>query len=225
MTIGSLIPTLASRTEEVRRYKIPVYGSRGVIEPIVANFQSTGRPLIGQMPKSDTQRTTVTDLAVSGPGQQRVLASEWEMDLPHDYLSFCSIYSQYLFVGRVSYVVWDEGSIRNQIESLRSGWDVPSSAPHRLFPFASPAGELACFAFRWSSTTSQMDVVYCWDYGDVGEEHLLGTEGETFVSDANFTSWLQRMIQSDGAPAFPGGKVPTSSGMMEVGQDQHWIRL
>ena len=225
MTIDALMPTLAARTEVARRYKIPAQGSRGVIEPIVANFQSTGRPLIGQMPKSSGQRMTATDLAVSGPGQQRVLAGEWGIELPHDYLSFCSAYSQYLFVGRASYVVWDEVSIRHQVESLRSGWGVASSTPLRLFPFASPAGEPAYFAFRWSSTTSQMDVVYCWDYGDVGEEHLLGAEGEAFVSDASFTAWLQRMIQSDGAPAFPGGNVPMASGMIEARQEQDWIQL
>jgi len=45
----------------------------------------------------------------------------------------------------------------------------------------------------------------------VGEPHLLGPEGDSCVTDADFTSWLARMIETDGYPLKPGRREPMNA--------------
>lgn len=210
-----LIPLLEQRLEQGRQYTVAPGGYVTDFSQQVAQMQETRQPLLGSLPAAAGSRSVYYDMAVHGPGGQELLAQTWGLKLPQDYAAFCTRYSQYLFAGRASYHLWQAADIEAQVVGLRQGWGMAENAPHRLFPFARSVGESACFALRWSSDLSSVDVVYCWDYGDVGEAHLLGHEGDRFVSDRDFTAWLTRMIESDGSPAFPQRHFPTSCGTME----------
>ncbi len=210
-----LLPLLEHRLAETRHYEVASNGYVTDFSQEVGLMQESRQPMLGTMPSTTGSRFVFSDIAINGPGDQFLLAQRWGLSLPEDYLSFCTRYLEYLFAGRASYHLWNAPRIEEHVVGLRQGWNMAENTPHRLFPFARAVGSSAYFALRWSRDLSSVDVVYFWDYGDVGEEHLLGREGDRFVSDPDFTSWLTRMIATDGSPAFAHGSFPTSFGTME----------
>lgn len=153
-------------------------------------------------------------MCMRGPGTQEKLAAQWAVRLPTDYLEFCSRFSEYILAGRIPVRIMESDEIRDN-DGARDAWDVPKTALRRVFEFARVVEEPAHFAFRWNEDCSRMDIVYSWDYGDIGEPILLGKDGDRFVSDQTFTAWLHRMLETDAHPLFPGKKIPTSSGWIK----------
>jgi len=131
------------------------------------------------------------------------LAGSWGIPLPADYCKFCDLYAEYILAGRLRIGILDADDIEEDTYGIRLGWSVADSATRRLFYFARVLGNPAHFAFRWDEEFTKMDIVFSWDYGDIGESVLLGPNSDRFVSDENFTSWLARMVKSDCFPLFP----------------------
>jgi hypothetical protein len=213
MSIDNILLALNERLAKLRNYKLQADGSgNGDIASRASTLIKSGRKVIGRQPLCASKSYIFTDIAIKGPGSQFDLAQRWGLKLPPDYLQFCEKFAEYLFAGRISIHLWDAPQIEEYTHSLRLGHDFPTEAPHLLFQFAAPVGLPSFFAMRWDSNRNFKDVVYCWDYGDVGEAELLGDEGGGFCSDTSFAAWLTRMIESDGSPLFPREKTPTSVG-------------
>ncbi len=216
MNICGMIPLLEQRLKTMRTYEIPPNGRLITLESDYENQQQLSpcdkrnKPLYRPRKK----QIICSDMCLRGPGTQKDLAVKWGIPLPADYMEFCSLYSEYIIAGRNPIRLLDAEEIRGD-ESFRDAWDVPETAAHRIFYFARVVEEPAHFAFRWNEDYSKMDIVYSWDYGDIGEPILLGKDGDRFVSDQTFTAWLQRMLETDAHPVFPGKKIPTSSGWIK----------
>jgi hypothetical protein len=205
----NLLLLLKRRVDEVRSYRLqPDGGGWGdLAEQIAYLLRESGKPVIGRLPVCRRGKFIFTDMAIDKPGDQTVLAAKWGLNLPQDYGVFCSRYAEYLFAGRISYQIWDADRVEEQTIALRQGWDIRESAPHRLFPFANPVGVPGYFALRWSPDFSRTDVVYCWDYGDVGETHLLGTDGDRWQPGVS-TQGIPNILWLDGGePSSPDSSL------------------
>jgi len=182
-----------------------------------SEMKSAGsRDFAGSKPGKGPRRGVIeySDLCIRGGGDQEELAEQLKFPLPDDYRFFCSIYREYLIGGRSLIRLWDADDIREEIEGVRDGWSVPRSEPVKLFYFARLPHETARFALR-RRPDGEVDVVFSWDYGDLGEPVICSDQGDRFRSDASFSAWLERMIETDGYPLFPGGLIPTSEGWGE----------
>jgi hypothetical protein len=148
-------------------------------------------------------------------GGQAALGRKWNVHLPEDYLQFCSLYSEYVLAGLCSIHL----ECADQLEILcnvRDGWNVPKETPHRLFYFARVVGKCGYFVFRWSENYQKMDVVFAEDYGDIGEPGLLADDGDKYVTDPDFTTWLTRMLDTDCYPLVPGRREPMRAGLKRI---------
>jgi len=216
MAIKESIPLLEQRLKVTRSYEIPPNGVIATLEQDYKNQQRVD-PL-GERKKPiyhpRKKQITCSDMCVRGQGTQGKLAAQWGITLPADYLEFCSYFSEYLIAGKIPIRIMDAKEILGD-DGFRDAWDVSEAELHRLFYFARVVEDPAHFAFRWNEDYSKIDIVYSWDYGDIGEPILLGKDGDRFVSDQNFTEWLQRMLETDAHPVFPGKQIPTSSGWIK----------
>lgn len=209
--IYDVVPLLERRLAERREYQVTRDGychqlNKAQIERFQKASNVSKRALVA---RPSNGIVMYSDLAIRGPGRQRVLAKKWGIPLPSDYCKFCDLYAEYILVGRV--MIGILGSDEIELENgIRLGWSVPDSATRRLFYFARVLGHTAHFAFRWNEDFSKMDIVYSWDYGDIGEPVLLGPDSDRFVTDKSFISWLTRLLKSDCYPVFPGRWIPTS---------------
>jgi hypothetical protein len=149
-------------------------------------------------------RFRAADISIIGQGSQPELAKEWGIPLPDDYSAFCTHFQEYILMTQSPVHLLHVEDIREIDDALRSAWDVPKNAGRRLFYFAQIIGEPAHFVLRWDEGFKKMDVAVSEDYGVVGEPELLGSAGERFRTDADFASWLTRMIETDGNPLIPG---------------------
>ena len=61
-----------------------------------------------------------------------------------------------------------------------------------------------------------MDVALIEDYAEIGEEELLGPDGDKYVTDPDFTSWLTRMLDTDCYPLVPGQREPERAGLKRI---------
>lgn len=217
MTIIEMIPLLERRLKEMRTYELPRddsfyttliqdYKKQQATQPSNSRNRPIYRPRKNQI--------VCSDMCLRASDSHNCLGSKLGISLPEDYVQLSSHFSEYIIAGRNPIRILDVEEICDD-DGFRAAWDVPKIAARRLLYFARVVGEPAHFAFRWNETGSKMDIVYSWDYGDVGEPILLGRDADRFVSDQTFTGWLQRMIETDAHPLFPGNKIPTSSGWME----------
>jgi hypothetical protein len=170
------------------------------------------KDFLGKTPIIKAEFFESSDMALVGPGDQMKLGIEFGLPLPEDYLKFCSRFEEYYFVGFAHLHIWNASHAKDTALTFRSIEDISQSLPHRLFHFASNYDLPGFFSFRWSADYKKMDVVYVWDYGDVSVNDLLGPKGDRFVCDTSFTSWLSRMIETDGRPIFPGKRWPMADG-------------
>jgi len=216
MTVETMIPLLESRLKTIRTYEIPPDGFHTTLLQEYENLKNVDPTSERNKPvyRSRKKQIICSDMCLWGPGTQKDLAAKWGIPLPPDYMEFCSLFSEYIFAGRNPIRLLDAEEIRGD-DSFRDAWDVPKTAAHRILYFARVVEEPTHFAFRWNEDYSKMDIVYSWDYGDIGEPILLGKDGDRFVSDQTFTAWLQRMLETDAHPIFPGKKIPTSSGWIK----------
>ena len=211
-----MIPVLERRLSERRNYRIPPNGFISTLEQEYENLQvadpSEARESPTYLPRQ--KLLTFSDMCIRGPGGQTALAKKWRLSLPQDYFAFCKTYSEYVFAGRTPFRLLGADEIYSE-NGIREAWDVPNAAPRRLFYFARVVDVAAHFAFRWNKDFNKLDIVFSWDYGDIGEPILLGRDADRFVSDQDFTSWLSRLLQTDGHPVFPGKRIPMASGWMK----------
>jgi hypothetical protein len=217
MTMNALLSKLAERVATPRRYTTGDDWWLEAMKEEYAKMKSAGgRDFAGAKPGKGPTRGIMeySDLCIRGGGDQAELAEELGFPLPDDYRFFCSIFREYLIGGRSIIRLYDADDIREEIAGVRDGWDVPASEPVRLFYFARLPAETARFALR-RKPDGELDVVFSWDYGDLGEPVICSDQGDKFRCDVSFSAWLERMIETDGFPLFPGQLVPTSEGWGE----------
>jgi hypothetical protein len=209
---------LEKRILERRTYRIEADGFFVTLEREYENFQATAPDPTRNAPVYDSKSRTLiySDMCVQASGGQAALAEEWGLLLPEDYLEFCRDYGEYVLAGRCPVHILSSYGIRMDTSGIRDAWDVPRGTPHRLFCFAHIGGEPGCFAFRWSRSLETLDIVIIDDYGVVGEPDLLGPDGDQYVTDPDFTSWLRRMIDTDCYPMAPGRKEPDHEGLIRI---------
>jgi hypothetical protein len=207
VNIETLLLKLEKRLTERRKFNNPTGNFIRYLQRVQKNERFLSTP-----PIIDSQFIKSADLALLGPGCQSELGIELGTPLPMDYLKFCSRFEEYLIVGFAHLEIWNAEEAKDSILSARDVVDIPLTAPHRLFHFASNYDLTGYFSFRWSVDYKKMDVVYVWDYGDVSVNDLLGPSGDRFICDNSFTSWLSRMIETDGYPIFPGKRWPMADG-------------
>jgi hypothetical protein len=164
-------------------------------------------------PHSET--VVFSDMCVRKPGTPEALGQKWGLNLPEDYLEFCSLYSEYVLAGRCA-IHLESAEWLEKLCNVRDGWDVPKETPHRLFYFARVVDECGYFVFRWSENYQKMDVVFAEDYGDIGEPGLLADDGDKYVTDPDFTTWLTRMLDTDCYPLVPGRREPMRAGLKRI---------
>lgn len=153
-----------------------------------------------------------SDMALLGPGDQDALGVKLNLPLPEDYLRFCSRFAEHIFVSLSAAHIWNAAKVKDVVLTFRDIIDLDPKIPHRLFHFASIFDLAGFYSSRWSADYKKMDVVFVWDYGDVSVHDLLGPNGDRFVCDTSFTSWLARMIETAGRPLFPGNRWPMADG-------------
>ena len=147
---------------------------------------------------------TCADMCVRGPGDQAGLAKKWALSLPADYLDFTKHYAQYTLATRCPVHISFAAFVETDTEGARQGDGIPDETPHRLFYFSRIIGESGRFSFRWSENFKKMDVVVARDCSVTGPRELLGPKGDQYITDANFTAWLTRMLDTEGYPLVPG---------------------
>ena len=216
MTFEKIILLLGKRLKTRRTYEIPTNGRVITLQQEYENQCAADPDTQRNQPvyHPRQKRITCSDMCINGPGAHAELCAQWGIIPPADYLKFCALFSEYIIAGRMPIRILCAQEIRDD-DGIRDAWDVPKSERRRLLYFARVVEEPAHFAFRWNDDCSKVDIVYSWDYGDIGEPILLGEDGNRFVSDLSFTAWLQRMLETDCHPLFTSRKIPTSSG---------WIR-
>ena len=147
---------------------------------------------------------TCADMCVRGPGDQAALAKQWKLPLPADYLKFVPHYAEYILATRCPVLICPAAAVESGTLGARQGDNIPEETPHRLFYFAWIIGDGGDFSFRWSENFKKMDVVVARDGSVTGPRDLLGPKGDRYVTDANFTAWLTRMLDTEGYPLVPG---------------------
>lgn len=156
------------------------------------------------------------DMCVRGPGGQAALAKQWKLPLPADYLDFTHHYAEYILATRCPVRISPAATVETETLGAREGSDIPEEAPHRLFHFAMIIGEPGDFIFRWSENFKKMDVVVARDCSVTGPKELLGPKGDQYITDANFTAWLTRMLDTEGYPLVPGKRELWRSGLKRI---------
>ena len=67
-----------------------------------------------------------------------------------------------------------------------------------------------------SENFKKMDVVVARDCSVTGPKELLGPKGDQYITDANFTAWLTRMLDTEGYPLVPGKRELWRSGLKRI---------
>ncbi len=207
MKIDDLLLTLDERLKKRRKFDAPSDN----FERYARHIQKD-KHFLGGTPIIKAESFESSDFALLGPGDQMKLGIELGLTLPEDYVKFCSRFEEYLLVGFSHGEIWNASEAKDSIIAARDVMDVDPKVPHRLFHFASVFDLPGYFSFRWSPDFKKMDVVFVWDYGDVSVNDLLGPEGDRYVCDNSFTSWLSRMIETNGCPLFPTERWPMADG-------------
>lgn len=213
MKITTLLDKIGERIANIRSYSNEDEDSRPDFEvKRYADHLRKDINCLGHDPIIKPKSYKASDICLLGPGMQKNLGVEWGLPLPQDYLDFCARFDDYLFAGGAFLVLNSADDVRESVISARQAVDMDMMTKHRLFHFASIIGLSGYFSFRWSENYEKMDIVFVWDYGDVGQHDLLGQPGDRFSSDPDFTSWLARMLETDAIPLFPGKRWPMADG-------------
>lgn len=207
MKIDELLLKLDERLKRRRKFDAPSDNFERYSRHLQANKHFLGKP-----PVIKAEFFESSDMALVGPGDQMKLGLEFGLVLPEDYLKFCSRFEEYLLIGIAHVLIESAVGVKESVIGSRQAVELEKSFPHLLFNFAYPFDLSGYYAFRWSADFKKMDVVFVWDYGDVSVNDLLGPKGDRFVCDTSFTSWLFRMIETDGRPLFPGKRWPMADG-------------
>jgi hypothetical protein len=140
----------------------------------------------------------------SKKGGVKEVEETFAITLPDDFKSFYNEWSQALLVLREAYWIMPASGIIEATQSMRGDYD--AQRPCNLIRFArlfdSPDH---FFSLRRKSPSSQWKIAKVDDGempvadGDIGDD-----SADYMVTDANFTDWLKRMLETDGTPWFPG---------------------
>lgn len=209
-TLHALFDQLEARLSGRQVYRVnPNYGFND-LEKEYNSLQIRSHDLTRLPPDYDEEQELFfcSDMCVRGPGGHEALGQQLGIPLPADYLEFTRRYSEYLLASRCPVRIENAQSAGDMTRALRLSCNLPLGPPYVLFVFSVKPRDPSEFLFRWSPDFQKMDVVICEDYGDYGEPELLGPEGDQYVTDASFTAWLQRMLDTEGYPLFPGKPNP-----------------
>jgi len=217
-TITELIGILKCRLQIRRAYRIKPDGFFSDLKSEYEDLQRRAYDPTRHLPTLDDAKTTLeyADMAVLGSGGQEALAKRWGLALPDDYVAFCSEFKEYVLATRNPVYTERSKAIESITRGLREGRDIPWKTEHRLFYFAQIVGTCGYFVFRWSKARKRVDIVLAEDYGEVGEPELLGKDGDSYVTDVDFTAWLQRMIDTDGYPLKPGRRESMNASLTRI---------
>lgn len=217
-SIEDLIHILKQRLSHHWTYRISPEGEYVTLKWEFDDFQQRKPDPARFEPKFDSEAMTLefSDMAVTGPGGQGSLARAWGLVLPKDYRKFCDTFDEYILATRIPVSILSAEAIEETTRLLRGGWGIPAEQEHRIFPFAEIVGASDLFALRWNADLSQVDVVLAEDLGSVWEPVLTGEDGDSYVTDPDFTAWLERMIRTDGCPLKPGRRESTSRWIKRV---------
>ncbi len=216
--IEELIFTLKRRLTEVRKYRVRPDGCFAVPDTEYEMFQESDPQPTRIAPKENPSGTRVemADIAIMGCGKQSKLAKKWGVNLPPDYLAFCSVFREYVLAGRNPIHILDLQFIEETAIGLRKSWNYPLSHPHRIVHFAEIVGVSGYFLFRWKPGVQLPEVLLLEDTALFSEPELLGPDGDSLVADASFSAWLVRMIETDGYPLMPGRTEPEFDALERV---------
>ena len=146
-----------------------------------------------------------SDVWVPGPGQHGRLAQEWGITLREDYLAFSAEYTQYVLVRRIAIWIFPPHDVR-EVRQMNQRVGKPTKGqPSVIYPFAGFVDREGIYAFRQISPL-ETDVVL-FDAGMTSEVELMGPQAARFHSDATFSDWLVRLVETDGLPDQPGAKI------------------
>jgi len=190
---------LHSRTGERRRYTAP-YDFHGLIQRVYDRIKFWHPQAVeGAPPTQLGNQVVASDFWVRGEGGHHGLALTLGLELPLDFLDFNKHFQNYALVSRNVIELMDSGEVEDITVGLREGEDIPRDSPHRIYRFAQIAGESSHFMFRWNKDGTFRDVAFA-RYTDSSEYDILGESADLFSCDKDFTSWLTRMVETDGAP-------------------------
>lgn len=190
---------LLGRKTEIRRYSSDsAYYSvlRDAFDRIA--FWYPGQ-LSGRAPMGTLHQVAAGDFWVKGQGKHVELSAKWKIELPEDYLDFCSTFKSYTLVGRHALTILDSREVEKITLGLRDGEEVSPEDPYCLYRFAKVEGSPWHFMFRYSDEGVFQDIAFA-AYTDSDEWQILGDNQAHYFSDHSFSGWLERMIETDCVP-------------------------
>jgi hypothetical protein len=138
------------------------------------------------------------------PGGLKAVEDAFGITLPDDFIEFYSQWSQVLLVLREAYWIMPAG----QIVEINKRWRGPNydKFPCNLVRFAQYFNESGQhFALRRKRPSSSWTVAVVDDSDYHVDDEDAGTDAQDYrTTDADFTAWLHRMLETDGTPWFPG---------------------
>ena len=190
---------LHSRIGERRRYTAP-YDFHGLVQQVYDRYQiKYPQAVEGAPPIILGKQVVASDFWVKGEGGHSSLGLKLNLELPLDFLDFSKHFNNYALVCRNVIKLLDSGDVEDITVGLREGEEIPEESPHRIYRFAQIAGEPSHFMFRWNEDGTFRDVAFA-RYTDSSGYDILGESADLFSCDKDFTSWLARMVETDGAP-------------------------
>ena len=202
--MGSFLKRLSS---EVRTYHSPDDYGKFVLDRynLLTQYRN-GTAAFPPVFRESDRIFKASDMWVPGPGGHEAVAEEFGMRLPEDYLGFVQNYSEYILVRNVALWLLPAAEVKSCTSVFRRENEWDEDAPHSIFPFAGivDSGGLL-FAFRQLSPRV-LDVVF-FDPSATSEFEVMGPQATRFRSDASFTEWLLRMVETEGLPFRPGGEI------------------
>ena len=131
----------------------------------------------------------------------RSVERKFEVTLPQDMHDFYRRWGSGYLVFLREYRLMPPSEIIEEVISFRTIRKERADMPKRMFRFCE-LEDSNFFAVRQNWSNGDWEVIYA-DIGDTDQE-LQGEYGDSCVTDASFTAWLKRMVDTDGWPICPG---------------------
>jgi hypothetical protein len=197
-SVANMIEMLQNRISGTRFYRAPFDFEKHVEAGYDRMVLLFGDKVEGRAPFNCPKGVGVSDFFIQGSGGHSELAMQMSLGLPLDFQAFDARFVKYALAARNLIMIISASEVLELTQGLRQGEGVKENTPHQLYRFAQVAGDSAHFMFRWHEDGSFRDVAFA-RYADSSEADILGADGQVFFCDKDFSSWLMRMIQTDGA--------------------------